>query len=127
MHSQDDALGRTEQSAAALTDERTGPALTHGYLEMARLRVYGILAGCEDQNDHDALRSAAVLKLIAGRSPTDRTPQTADLADPHEQSGLGRCMQSARSPDQSVFGFGRRGWAPRARASDWIAWFMSPT
>ena len=67
----DDALGLTEQFAAALIDPRTGNALTHSYLEMTRSRVYGILAGYEDQNDHDALRSDAVFKLIAGRSPED--------------------------------------------------------
>lgn len=68
----DEALKLTEQFAAALIDERTGPAMTHTYLEMTRMRVYGILAGYEDQNDHDALRSDAVFKLIAGRSPEDR-------------------------------------------------------
>jgi hypothetical protein len=67
----DEALGLTEQFAAALIDPRTGNALTHSYLEMTRARVYGILAGYEDQNDHDALRSDAVFKLIAGRSPVD--------------------------------------------------------
>jgi len=71
----DETLGLTEQFAKALIDERAGPALTHSYLEMTRMRVYGILAGYEDQNDHDALRSDAVFKLIAGRSPND-----ADLA-----------------------------------------------
>ena len=68
----DEALGLTEQFAAALNDPRTGNALTHSYLEMARSRVYGILAGYEDQNDHDALRSDAIFKLIAGRSPEDK-------------------------------------------------------
>jgi len=67
----DEALGLTEQFAAALIDPRTGNALTHSYLEMTRSRIYGILAGYEDQNDHDALRSDAVFKLIAGRSPKD--------------------------------------------------------
>jgi len=71
----DEALGLTEQFAAALIDLRTGNALTHSYLEMTRCRVYGILAGYEDQNDHHALRSDAVFKLIAGRSP-----EAADLA-----------------------------------------------
>jgi hypothetical protein len=41
------------------------------FLEMTRSRVYGILAGYEDCNDHDALRSDPVFKLIAGRLPTD--------------------------------------------------------
>jgi hypothetical protein len=65
----DETLGLTEQFAAVLVDPRDGPNLTHSYLEMTRMRVYGILAGYEDQNDHDALRSDPVFKLIAGRSP----------------------------------------------------------
>ena len=68
----DETLGLTKQFAAALNDPRIGNALTHSYLEMTRSRVYGILAGYEDQNDHDALRSDAVFKLIAGRSPEDK-------------------------------------------------------
>jgi hypothetical protein len=38
---------------------------------MVRSRVYGILAGYEDQNDHDTLRADPVFKLIADRSPGD--------------------------------------------------------
>jgi hypothetical protein len=52
------------------------PDLTdHTFLEMVRARVYGILAGYEDQNDHDTLRADPVFKLVAGRSPDG-----ADLA-----------------------------------------------
>jgi hypothetical protein len=36
---------------------------------MVRARVYGILAGYEDQNDHDTLRTDPVFKLVAGRRP----------------------------------------------------------
>ncbi len=64
----DDAIGLTEQFAAALTDLRYQPAVTHTLLEMVRMRVYGILADYPDQNDHDVLRSDPVFKLIAGRS-----------------------------------------------------------
>src|SRR4051812_22015988 len=39
--------------------------------EMVRSRVFGILAGYEDQNDHDTLRADPVFKLIADRSPAD--------------------------------------------------------
>jgi hypothetical protein len=35
---------------------------------MVRWRVYGILAGYEDQNDHDTLRKDPVFKLVADRS-----------------------------------------------------------
>ena len=43
----------------------------HTFLEMVRSRVFGILAGYEDQNDHDTLRTDPVFKLIANRSPED--------------------------------------------------------
>ncbi len=67
----DESVGLTGQFANALLDRRCGPALKHSYREMTRSRGYGILAGYEDQNDHDALRGDAVFKLIAGRSPED--------------------------------------------------------
>jgi hypothetical protein len=38
-------------------------------VEVVRSRVYGILAGYADQNDHDTLRADPVFKLVAGRSP----------------------------------------------------------
>src|SRR5262245_44307005 len=38
---------------------------------MVRMRIYGILAGYEDQNDHDTLRADPVFKLLTGRSPRD--------------------------------------------------------
>ncbi len=47
----------TADFAAELIDPRQDP--THSYLEMVRSRVYGILAGYEDQNDHQRLREDA--------------------------------------------------------------------
>lgn len=38
---------------------------------MVRSRVFGILAGYKDQNDHDALRIDAIFKLLADRLPDD--------------------------------------------------------
>ena len=71
----DERIGLTAQFAAALDDPRAANASEHSFLEMVRMRLYGILADYEDQNDHDTLRSDPVFKLIAGRSPQD-----ADLA-----------------------------------------------
>jgi hypothetical protein len=65
----DEQLGLTETFAAQLNDLRSDP--DHSILQMVRSRVYGILAGYEDQNDHDALRSDAVFKLLAGRLPDE--------------------------------------------------------
>src|SRR5262249_50225058 len=39
--------------ANALDDPRDPDLTEHSFLEMVRSRIYGILAGYEDQNDHD--------------------------------------------------------------------------
>jgi len=63
----DRRLGLTEGFAQQLDDPRRKP--DHSVLQMVRSRTYGILAGYEDQNDHEALRSDAVFKLLVDRSP----------------------------------------------------------
>ena len=67
----DQRIGLTRSFAAALDDSRDPDLTEHTFLEMVRSRVYGILAGYEDQNDHDTLRHDPVFKLIAARSPED--------------------------------------------------------
>ena len=52
-----------------LNDPRNPEFIEHSYLDMVRMRVFGILAGYEDQNDHDTLRTDPAFKLIANRSP----------------------------------------------------------
>ena len=71
----DEHIGLTKEFASVLEDLRDGTMVGHTFLEMARSRVYGILADYVDQNDHDVLRSDPVFKLIANRMPDD-----ADLA-----------------------------------------------
>ena len=71
----DDRIGLTAQFASALHDPRDADRIDHTFPEMVRSRVFGILAGYEDQNDHDTLRTDPVFKLLANRSPDD-----ADLA-----------------------------------------------
>ena len=65
----DRKLKLTEGFAQQLDDPRRKP--DHSVLEMVRSRTFGILAGYEDQNDHEALRSDAVFKLLVDRSPED--------------------------------------------------------
>jgi hypothetical protein len=67
----DEHVGLTRQFAAVLDDPRAAEQSEHTFEEMVRSRVYGILAGYEDQNDHDGLRSDPVFKLVADRSPND--------------------------------------------------------
>ncbi len=71
----DEELGLTRQFVEALIDRRHVGYLGHSFLEMTRMRVYGILADYPDQNDHDVLRSDPIFKLICDRSTKD-----ADLA-----------------------------------------------
>jgi hypothetical protein len=71
----DQRIGLTRAFADALDDPRDPDLTEHTFLEMVRSRVYGILAGYEDQNDHDTLRSDPVFKLLA-----DRSPEGNDLA-----------------------------------------------
>jgi hypothetical protein len=84
----DEHIGLTQSFAEALEDPRDPDLTEHAFLEMVRSRVYGILAGYEDQNDHDTLRADPVFKLVAGRSPND-----GDLAShlrPEHQRGPAR-------------------------------------
>jgi hypothetical protein len=67
----DEQLGWTQQFAEVLTDPREEAYVQHSFEEMVRMRIYGVLAGYADQNDHDLLRSDPVFKLIAGRSLDD--------------------------------------------------------
>lgn len=66
----DERLGWTAGFAAQVHDGRGAPL--HAVVEMVRQRVFGILAGYEDQNDHDTLRSDGLFKIVAGRRPDDR-------------------------------------------------------
>lgn len=60
----------TDRLAACLHDPKPGRA--HSLLSMLRQRLFGILAGYEDCNDHDTLRDDPVFKLVAGgRLPDD--------------------------------------------------------
>jgi hypothetical protein len=64
-------IGLTRAFADALNDSRDPNLTENSLLEMVRSCVYGILAGYEDQKDHDTLRADLVFKLAADRSPED--------------------------------------------------------
>jgi hypothetical protein len=64
----DEHLGLSRQFAEALSDRRDVSHIGHSFLEMTRMRVYGILADYADQNDHDVLRSDPIFKLLCDHS-----------------------------------------------------------
>jgi Transposase DDE domain group 1 len=59
----DQRLGFTRRFAECLNDSRSDPV--HSIVSMVRQRLFGILAGYEDCNDHDRLRDDPVFKLLA--------------------------------------------------------------
>jgi len=63
----DHALGLTATLAAVIPDPRRRGR--HTRLELLRQRIYQIVAGYEDQNDADTLRTDPLLKLVCGRLP----------------------------------------------------------
>ena len=67
----DEQLGLTRGFADALTDVRAAGQVDHTFLEMVRMRIYGILADYPDQNDHDRLRSDPLFKILCDRSIRD--------------------------------------------------------
>jgi hypothetical protein len=60
----------TERMARCLEDPRPSPEQTLPM--MLRQRLFGILAGYEDCNDHDTLRSDPIFKLVSGRLPDEQ-------------------------------------------------------
>jgi hypothetical protein len=48
------------------------PQTRHQRHEMLRQRLFGIIAGYEDCNDHDTLGDDPVFKIVAGRQPEDQ-------------------------------------------------------
>ena len=58
----DHQIGLTERLIACLDDPRDPALIDHSFAEMVRQRIYGILAGYEDCNDHDTLRGDPVFK-----------------------------------------------------------------
>jgi hypothetical protein len=67
----DDQIGFTDRFIGCLRDHRHQDQIDHALGQMARQRIYGILAGYEDCNDHDTLRGDPVFKLVSGRKPQD--------------------------------------------------------
>jgi hypothetical protein len=67
----DERVGLTRAFADALDDPRDPHLTEHTFPEMVRARVFGILAGYEDPNDHDTPRTDPGLQ--APRRPPDRS------------------------------------------------------
>jgi len=65
-------LGWLTDATSVLSDPRDAQKTRHDILTLLRQRVFGLVGGYEDCNDHDRLRGDPVLKLTCDRSPAGR-------------------------------------------------------
>ena len=63
----DQGRGLIERFASCFQDFRNPDAIEHSVEELVRQRVYGLALGYEDLNDHDTLRSDALLAACVGK------------------------------------------------------------
>lgn len=56
-----------EKFAACFTDHRNQDKIEHTVLELISQRIYGLILGYEDLNDHDQLRNDVMLALLSGK------------------------------------------------------------
>jgi hypothetical protein len=67
----DEKLGWLAEAASLIGDPRRQDRTELDTLTLLRQRVFGLIGGYEDQNDHDRMRSDPVLKLTCDRGPQD--------------------------------------------------------
>src|SRR5512135_2103892 len=77
----DDALDLTRTAAGELQDRRTGQNTQHTATALLRQSIYSRLAGYEDLNDADRLRSDPALRAVVGGRAKDQTAaSTSEIA-----------------------------------------------
>ncbi len=96
----DQGWNYTERFAQCLVDPK--PQRQHSLLVMLRQRLFGILAGYEDCNDHDILRDDPVFKLIADRLPEDEALASQPTLSRFENSARRRLLQKLGSTSRST-------------------------
>ena len=64
--------GLSERIAACFTDHRATARIDHTVQEMVAQRLYGLVQGYEDLNDHDDLRHDPLLSIAVGKLESRR-------------------------------------------------------
>jgi hypothetical protein len=93
-------LGRL---AECFTDHRRPELIEHGVAEMVSQRVYGLVLGYEDLNDHDQVRRDPLLALLVGKRDVTGQDRRCgeDRGNPLAgKSTLNRLEQAAPQPDR---------------------------
>jgi hypothetical protein len=71
LRERDHQLPWREAAALLLTDSRDPAKVTHETTVLLRQRLFALIAGYEDANDHTRLRTDPALKLLCGRELGD--------------------------------------------------------
>ena len=72
----DRSMGLTQAAADAIGDDRRRKSVVHRTLDILRQRVYGLILGHEDLNDHGRLRLDPALQAAAMRDREMASPST---------------------------------------------------
>ena len=67
----DDRLGITKKLAQCFTDYRDSEAIDHSVKELLRQRIYGIVLGYEDLNDHNRLLRDVLFAIALGKKDAE--------------------------------------------------------
>ncbi len=94
----DQHYGLSQQIAACFTDHRDPSRVEHSIEAMVAQRLYGLVQGYEDLNDHETLRGDVMLGLAVGKLERQRG-EGAPLAG---KSTLNRLEQSYRRDDSAA-------------------------
>jgi hypothetical protein len=94
----DQHYGFSQQIAACFTDHRDPSRVEHSIEAMVAQRLYGLVQGYEDLNDHETLRVDVLLGLAVGKLERQRG-EGAPLAG---KSTLNRLEQSYRRDDSAA-------------------------
>ena len=63
----DGALGVSERLSACFTDQRDDRYVQHSLKDLVAQRLYGLVQGYEDLNDHDKIRHDGLFGLAIGK------------------------------------------------------------
>ena len=94
----DQQYGFSQQIAACFTDHRNPSRIEHTLEAMVAQRLYGLVQGYEDLNDHETLRADGMLGIAVGKLER-RHGEGAPLAG---KSTLNRLEQSYRRDDSAA-------------------------
>ena len=90
----DQKLGLSERLAACFTDQRDGRYVQHPLKDLLAQRLYGLVQGYEDLNDHDEIRHDKMFGIALGKLES-RHSRCAPLAG---KSTLNRLEQAIQVP-----------------------------